>query len=105
MIQLENTIVEHARQQLAELRGALLLPKSPDRDESIQSAFWMLSGITLLANLANSGMSVEAAKILHHIDSEAAQAMGTAQVPVEADASPSFSTEAIQPVKDKITKI
>ncbi len=69
MHQLETTIIEHARQQLAELRGSLMRPEGTDRADDIQSAFWMLSGITMLANLANSGMTGEAAQMLKAVDS------------------------------------
>lgn len=80
MIQLETTIIMHARQQLTELRGSLMRPEGTDRDDDIQAAVWMLSGITMLANLANSGMSDEAAQTLKDIDSEAAQAMSAARL-------------------------
>jgi hypothetical protein len=80
MIQLERTIIGHARQQLAELRGSLMLPAGTDRDDDIQSAFWMLSGITMLANLTNSGMTDEAAQTLKAIDVEAAKALTAAML-------------------------
>lgn len=78
MNQLETTIIEQARSQLAELRAALMQPEGVDRDENISSAFRMLSGLTILANLANSGMSDETAKQLLEIDAEAAGAMAAA---------------------------
>ncbi|MNT87036.1 hypothetical protein D3C72_2274010 [compost metagenome] len=40
----------------------------------------MLNGLTLLANLANSGMSKETAQELNAIDLEAGQAMAAARL-------------------------
>lgn len=80
MTALETTIIEQARQHLRELRGALLLPEGSDRSDDISSAFWMLNGLAMLANLANSGMTEQAAQELHAIDLEAGQAMAAARL-------------------------
>lgn len=80
MTNLETTIIEQAHHQLNELRSALLQPEAKDRGDNISSAFWMLNGLTLLANLANSGMTQETAQELHAIDREAGQAMAAARL-------------------------
>ena len=80
MNQLETTIIEQARSQLTELRAALMQPECVDRDNGISSAFWMLSGLTILANFGRSGMSDEASKQLLAIDAEAAGAMAAARL-------------------------
>ncbi len=80
MTPLETTIIKQARQQLTELRSALLRPEGPDRGDDISSAFWMLNGVTILANLVDSGLSKEAAQELLAIDQEAGQAMAAARL-------------------------
>lgn len=80
MTQLEIIIIEHAKQQLVELRSALLLPEGSDRDNDIQAAFWMLSSITMLANLRNNGMAQETVRALHGLDAEAGQAVSAAKL-------------------------
>lgn len=80
MNQLEATIIEQARCQLTELRATLVLPVGQDRDDSISSAFWMLSGLTILANLVESGLTDETAKRLLAIEREAAGALAAARL-------------------------
>jgi len=80
MTHLEKTIIEQARYQLTVLRSALMQSESGERDDGITSAFWMLNGITLLANLANSGMSKATSQQLLAIDAEAAQAIAAARL-------------------------
>lgn len=74
MTRLEMTIVEQARHELQNLRRALLMTEGADRISAISSSFWMLNGLTVLATLANSGMSEEAGEELNAIDREAGQA-------------------------------
>ncbi|QIB50069.1 MULTISPECIES: hypothetical protein [Pseudomonas] len=80
MTKLEETIVEQAKYQLQELRMSLVRPEAPERNEAISSAFWMLGGLTILANLVDSGMSDDAAKALQVIERESAQAMSAASL-------------------------
>lgn len=57
MTDLETTIIEQARHELQNLRRALLMPVGDDRIATLASSFWMLSGLTMLASLENSGLS------------------------------------------------
>lgn len=78
MTDLETTIIEQARHELQNLRRALLMPVGDDRIAALASSFWMLSGLTMLASLENSGLSKKAAEELHTLDREAGQAIAAA---------------------------
>lgn len=78
MTLLEKTIVDQARHELENLRRALLMPNGDDRTSALSSAFWMLSGFTLLACLKDSGMGEDACTQLHAIDRDAGQAISAA---------------------------
>lgn len=80
MTLLETTIVENARHELQNLRRALLMPEGSDRIAALSSSFWMLSGLTMLGHIANSGMSEKAAVELQAIDREAGQATAAASL-------------------------
>jgi hypothetical protein len=77
---LEQTIVNAARFQLNELRVHLLLPSGRARTERLSSAFWMLSGFTMLAHTPRSGMGPRAIGELIATEAAATEAIAAAKL-------------------------
>lgn len=77
---LEQTIVNAARFQLTELRVYLLLPRTGTHTERLSSAFWMLSGFTMLAHTPRSGMGERAIGELIATEMQATEAISAAKL-------------------------
>ncbi|MGG4660438.1 hypothetical protein ACLPJF_21175 [Pseudomonas vlassakiae] len=76
MTVLEQAIIDCAQLHLTQLKGALTLPKGPERSDSFTSAWWQLTGLAQLAEF-HSGLSQPARDQLRAIDREAAQAINS----------------------------
>lgn len=78
MTLLETTIIEQALHELQNLRQALLMAEGDDRATALSASFWMLTGLTMLASLKDSGLSDIAVAKLNAIECESGQAISAA---------------------------